>query len=269
MIEEAENVMIPFLKDQFQSGLEHGVFVVNGVGEQKMKVLGGSHRYPSLSRYNKLAAIRLADVHFYQLDHNSIELYAQIPTEDEGYVHWTTWSDDGKYLAINHRDIIKVYEGELQKLALDMRSLQSSIAWMPNSHSLVFRTSTFVMNPNADDSEQVFVQKLLRLDVETGDVTEVCQANFEKFFRYYERPASLPEVPKPTCLDTPEGRALFGSPEHPTRRLITRSPSGRLYFYHVFLDGVFIRRGWIEGYDTVTKRRWKVVTTQSFWDNFK
>ena len=155
-------------------------------------------------------------------------------------------SSDGKYIAQLIKDkTINIYEGDKlnKSIKLDFRGYK--IAWIPNSNSLVIREW------QSDDSAGIY-----RLDIDTGKLTEVCRDDLWRL-----KNAS-------NCSSTEEFATMFGSSENPTNNLITFSPSQRFYFYYVAPDSIFIQFEWIEAYDTVKKRKWRVHKTYGFWDNF-
>lgn len=170
------------------------------------------------------------------------------------------WSDDGKMLAVyredGKRDLLSVYnvEDNLRELnTINISDRPRGIRWMKESNTLV---AWFGWDKD----------KLIKMNVKDGKIHTMCEGGFHEYFLYKDNPNRQPKQPE--CIDTEEGRAMFGSPDNPVDWLIAWSPSGRFYFSHHSPDCMFICKEWIEAHDTLTNRSWKVHTIYGFWDNF-
>lgn len=246
---ELSNMRILLREDGQYTGDEkyRNVYSINGFGNKFQTDISSSDYYqiPTSSPNNRSLVRRTNN----KIGEHILVKFSgdKIFTKDlnimffEGHI-----SSDGKYIAqlIKDKTINVYHEEELYRsINLDFRGYK--IAWIPNSHSLVVREW------QSGDGAGIY-----RLDIDTRKLTEVCRDDLWRL-----RSAS-------DCSPTEEYKGMFGSSENPTNKLITFSPSQRFYYYFVAPDSNFIQYEWIEAYDTVKKRKWRVHKTYGFWDNF-
>ncbi|MBU0458848.1 hypothetical protein KJ652_04970 [Patescibacteria group bacterium] len=111
-----------------------------------------------------------------------------------------------------------------------------------------------------------YENNILRMDVNTGEVTEVCDSNVSSLLweGVIERNAKVEDI---TCRDTPEFEALFGSKEWPVSNLLPSAgpADDRFYFYTRWIDatGIYNGKEWTEGYDRKTGDTFYVSTNDS------
>jgi len=112
-----------------------------------------------------------------------------------------------------------------------------------------------------------YEKNILRLNVNTGELKEVCDTNIIWRFKNGVLDSRYP-IDSITCSDLPEFAALYGSKEWPVdSKLPSASPAGdRFYFYPRWIpeDGfLYPGKTWIEGYDRETGNKFYVATVDS------
>jgi len=117
-----------------------------------------------------------------------------------------------------------------------------------------------------DGWKSSYENNILRMNVNTGEVTEVCDSNVSNHLREgvlkeYSNPEDI------TCSDTSEFEALFGSKKWPVSNLFPSAgpADDRFYFYSRWIDstGIYNGKEWTEGYDRKTGDTFYVSTNDS------
>ncbi|MBU0458519.1 hypothetical protein KKF03_03660, partial [Patescibacteria group bacterium] len=117
-----------------------------------------------------------------------------------------------------------------------------------------------------DGWKSSYENNILRMDVNTGVITEVCDSNVSSHLRegVIKENSSPEDI---TCSDTSEFEALFGSKEWPVSNLLPSAgpADDRFYFYTRWIQARLIYNGkeWTEGYDRITRDTFYVSTNKS------